>query len=364
MCALKKNFITLKIYIYNVKAMCKNIFRGDILKIDKVTISDVAKELDVSSISVSRALSGRAGVGDELRNKILNKAKEMGYFKIKSSDDIKILVLHQKPFVQDTSNYSHMVQGIEKSIQKLGCEYDLEFVDKHHQEELYLPYKIQKGSKFDGIIFIGRFKSKYVEFISKQIKNQIFYTGYSPSVDCDSVWYNFNNGGYKQCEYLIKKGHKKIGFLGNSSVYKNKEKVLGITSALEDYELQIKNEFFIYDENFEDRILKLIKNENAPTAIICQWDYTAIKLIKFLHDNGVKVPEDISIIGSGNTEISSLSIPALTTLELNIDYACETAVALILKRINNQDKPYENITINSVLIERDSVQDIRCNQRK
>jgi len=82
------------------------------------------------------------------------------------------------------------------------------------------------------------FNSEYLSFISTKIKNQVFFTGYSPSFDCDSVWYNFNNGGYKQCECLIKNGHTKIGFLGNSSVYKNKEKVLGITSALEDYKFK------------------------------------------------------------------------------------------------------------------------------
>ncbi|WP_160688032.1 LacI family DNA-binding transcriptional regulator [Clostridium sp. C2-6-12] len=322
---------------------------------NKVKISDIAKELEISAISVSRALSGKSGVGEELRNKIISKAKEMGYFKEKLKEEIKILVLHQKPFVQDTSNYSHMVQGIEKAIQKSGSEYDLEFVDKEHQEELYLPYKLQKGVDFDGIIFIGRFNSNYVEFISSKVKNQVFYTGYSPSFNCDSVWYNFNNGGYKQCEYLIKKGHKKIGFLGNSSVYKNKEKVLGITSALEDYELPIKDEFFIYEENFEEKMLNLISDKTGPTAIVCQWDYTAIKLIKFLYEKGIKVPDDISVIGSGNTEMSSLSIPALTTLELNIDYACEVAVELLFKRIKNPEKPFENITINSVLVERDSV---------
>ena len=325
------------------------------MKIDKIKISDIAKTLEVSTISVSRALAGQPGVSDELRNKILIRAKEMGYFKVKNIEDIKILVLHQKPFVQDTSNYSYMVQGVEKAIQNVGCEYDLEFVDKQCQDKLYLPNKIGKGINFDGIIFIGRFNSDYVDFISDKVKNQVFYTGYSPSFDCDSVWYNFNNGGYKQCEYLIKNGHTEIGFLGSSSIYKNKEKVLGITSALEDYQLLIKDEFFIYEENFEEKITKLINRKDGPTAIICQWDYTAIKLIKFLYENGIKVPEDISIIGSGNTEISSLFIPALTTLELNIDYACESAIALLLKRISKPDKPYENITINSILIERDSI---------
>ena len=330
-----------------------------LLKIDKITISDIAKALEVSAISVSRALSGQSGVSDELRSKILIKAKEMGYLKAKNNSDIKILVLHQKPFIQDSSNYSHMVQGIEKAIQAVGCEYDMEFVDKDHQDKLYLPNKITKGISFDGIIFIGRFNYEYVNFITEKIKNQVFYTGYSPSFDCDSVWYNFNNGGYKQCEYLIKNGHREIAFLGNSSIYKNKEKVLGITSALEDYQLPIRDEFLIYiEENFEEKVTELISREDRPTAIICQWDYTAIKLIKFLYEKGIKVPDDISVIGSGNTEISSLTIPALTTLELNIDYACESAVALLLKRINKPDKPYENITINSTLVKRDSVKNL------
>ena len=328
------------------------------MKVDKVKISDIAKALEVSTISVSRALSGQPGVSEELRSKIVVKAKEMGYFKARNNENIKILVLHQKPFVQDTSNYSHMVQGIEAAIQKQNCEYDFEFVNKERQDDLYLPYKIQKGTSFDGIIFVGRFNNEYVNFISTKIKNQVFYTGYSPSFDCDSVWYNFNNGGYKQCECLIKNGHTKIGFLGSSSVYKNKEKVLGITSALEDYELPSREEFFIYEENFEDKITELISGKDAPTAIICQWDYTAIKLIKFLHEKNIKVPDDISVIGSGNTDISSLIIPALTTLEPNIEYACEVAVTLLLKRINSPSKPYENITINSVLVERDSVRNI------
>jgi len=331
------------------------------LKGDKVKISDIAKALEISTISVSRALSGQSGVGDELKNKILNKAKEMGYFKSKSNDDIRILVLHQKPFVQDTSNYSYMVQGIEKAIQKVGCQYDLEFLGKDRQEKLHLPCKINKGINYDGIMFIGRFNSEYVDFIATKIKNQVFYTGYSPSFDCDSVWYNFNNGGYKQCEYLIKKGHKEIGFLGDSSVYKNKEKVLGITSALDDYKLPIRDEFFIYEENFEEKVSQLISSKVAPTAIICQWDYTAIKLVKLLYEKGIKVPEDISIIASGNTEMSALFIPAITTLDLNIDYSCEVAVTLLLKRISRPDKPHENITINSILIERDSTKSIDLN---
>lgn len=329
------------------------------LKNNKIGISDIAKALNISTMSVSRGLSGKNGISEDLRNKIEQKAKEMDYLKQKNDATINILVLHQKPFIQDNSNFSTMVQGMEKAVQQTKVEYSIEFVDKINQNNIYLPCKLSKGNSFDGVIFIGRFNEAYTQYIKQKIKNQVFYTGYSPSYDYDSVWSNFNNGGYKQCEYLIKKGHRNIGFIGNTDFFRNKERLLGITSALEDYKIPIREELLLNsDIDSEKNIIDLIKKDVKPTAIICQWDFTAIKLIKFLHENGISVPHDISVIGSGNTEMSTLCLPSLTTLDLHIEYSCEVAVALLLKRIANSHKPSENIAINSTLIERDSVKSI------
>lgn len=325
------------------------------MKNSKISISDIAKELNISTISVSRALAGQCGVSEDLRSKILSKAKEMGYSKFKSNKDLNILVLHQKPYVQDNSNFSSMVQGIEKSLQKNDISYNVEFIDKENQDKLFLPSKLSKGYTFDGAIFIGKFDKKYIEFITPKIKSPVFYTGYSPSYDYDSVIFNFNNGGYKQCQHLISKGHKRIAFIGNTGFFRNKERLLGITSALEDYKIEIDNNLFINSNvDLNESILTWVKDEK-PTAIICQWDYTAIKLIKLLHENGISVPNDISIIGSGNTEMGTLCFPSLTTLDLNIEYSCEVTVNLLLKKISNPNKPNESISINSRLIERESV---------
>lgn len=331
---------------------------------NKTTISDIATALDISAISVSRALSGKTGVGEELREKILLKAKEMGYMKTTNKNTYKILVLHQRPLGQDNSNFAYMIQGIERALQNMDIDYHTEFVDRNSQDKMQLPYKLLKDNDFNGIIFIGKFNNAYVDFLKQKVKNHIFYTGYSPSCDFDSVWFNFNNGGYKQCEYLIKNGHKDIGFLGMRSIlFRNKEKVLGITSALEDYEIPIRTDFFTYieenfEENFETSVMNLLSAKNKPSAIICQGDFIAVKLINLLYKKGIRVPEDISIISSGNTEMSSLTLPSLTTLDLNIEYSCEIAVELLLKRINNPDKPYESITINSTLISRESVKNL------
>ncbi|MGH4122508.1 MAG: LacI family DNA-binding transcriptional regulator [Clostridium sp.] len=328
---------------------------------NKTTISDIASALDISAISVSRALSGKIGVGEELREKILIKAKEMGYIKSINKNAYKILVLHQRPLLQDNSNFAYMIQGIQRALQNKDISYHTEFVDKNNQDKMQLPLKLLKENNFNGLIFIGKFDDNYVNLLKEKIKSYIFYTGYSPSCDVDSVWFNFNNGGYKQCEYLIKKGHIDIGFLGRRSIlFRNKEKVLGITSALENHEIPIRSEFFTYieenfEENFETSVMNLLRMKNRPSAIICQGDFIAVKLINLMYKQGIKVPEDISIISSGNTEMASLTMPTLTTLDLNIEYSCEIAVELLLKRINNPDKPCESITINSTLIPRESV---------
>lgn len=330
------------------------------MKPEKIKMSDIAKALHISTISVSRALAGQGGVSDELRNTILLKASEMGYLKPKSPSDYKILVLHQKPFIQDNSNYSHMLQGIEKALQKVGCKYDTEFADKGCQVKLILPNKIGWGSHYDGVLYIGNFESSYVDFLSQKIRNHVLYTGDSFSNDSDSVWYNFSHGAYKQCEYLVQNGHERIGYAGNTKSYAGKEKLLGIISNLEKHGLPVKKDFFIStDENFEEKISELICKDEHPTAIICQWDFTAIKLMHYLHEKGIQVPNDISVVGSGNTEMASVCIPALTTLELHIDYACETAVGLLLKRLQAPKKPSEHIQIDSTLVERDSVKSLR-----
>lgn len=331
---------------------------------NKTTIADIASALDISAISVSRALAGKIGVGEDLREKILLKAKEMGYIKTTNQNAYKILVLHQRPLLQDNSNFAYMIQGIERALQNMNISYHTEFVDKENQDKMQLPYKLLKESNFDGMILIGKFNDNYIGFLKQKVKNHIFYTGYSPSCDVDSVWFNFNNGGYKQCEYLIKKGHRDIGFLGSRSIlFRNKEKVLGITSALEDYEIPIIPEFFTYieensEENFEVSVMNLLLAKSKPSAIICQGDFIAVKLINLLYKKGIKVPENISIISSGNTEMASMTIPSLTTLDLNIEYSCCIAVELLLKRINDPDKPCESITINSTLVPRESVKDL------
>ena len=222
-----------------------------------------------------------------------------------------------------------------------------------------LPTRIGKGIRYDGAIIIGNFSKSYVEFLSGKIPHTVSLTGYTNAKGGDSVWYNFNLAGYQLCEYLIQKGHRKIGYVGNNRNYASKEKTQGIISALEDYGIPVVEKYLTYsEEDFEKYVFPDILEGHGPTGLVCQKDYTAIKLLQFLHGHGIRVPNDISVVGYGNTEMSALCIPALTTMELHIDYACEMAVALLTKRLHRPLKPNESIAVDSTLIERDSVRPI------
>ncbi|WP_066019748.1 MULTISPECIES: LacI family DNA-binding transcriptional regulator [Clostridium] len=325
------------------------------MKYKKTTISDIAKSMNVSSITVSRALRGEDGVSKELRDKIIYKAKTLGYHKPKNN--VNILILHEKTNLQDNPNFNLTLQCMETELQKRGAEYSIEFIPKDKQNRKEIPCKILKGNVFDGILFIGRFNIDYMNFLKSKVECQVLYGNYLPSLECDTVRFNAVNLGYKQCKYLLLNGHKNIGFAGNLSFYTLNEKILGMQAAMDEYGLKVNKNFFVNSKSndLEKNLLKMLSLKNKPTAIICQGDLTAMKIIKLLHENNFKVPDDVSIIGKGNQEVCAISIPALTTIDINIEYSCKSIIDLIINRINNPKKPYENITINGFLVERDSV---------
>lgn len=323
------------------------------MKTGKPKMSDIAKALHISDISVSRALSGQEGVSAQLREKVLRTAGEMGYFKPKSRADTHVLVLHQKPFVQDNGNYSHMIQGVEKALQDVGCTYDIEFVDKENQEKPRLPVRLQKGVSYDGALLIGHFEPAFVAQLGGHIPHAVYFTGCQLSDHCDGVWYHFSGGAYELCRHLFENGHRKIGYVGSRGTITG-QKLLGVASALEDRGLALDGDHIFYGEDSYGRLEELLR-AGGLTAVVCRGDHTAVRLIQYLYQRGIRVPEQLSVVGSGNSEMSSLCSPALTTMELHIGYACEAAVELLLRRLARPDKPAENICIAGTLVERDSV---------
>lgn len=328
-------------------------------KDNRVTISSIAELLDVSAITVSRALANQPGVSDELRKKIIKTAKDLGYKRCRSRAKISVLLLIRRRYVADHSNFSQLVEGIEACVKDFEAELTLEFVDAEKQSELVLPYNLTRGKRYDGVILLGKFTDEYALNVQQTVPHIVIINGRSDSLKCSYVFYNYSRMGFSAAEYLIGKGHTHISLIGMDDSYGRVMRCFGMQRALEKHGIHF-NQANIIDskEDLSESIKALIDNHNLPTAFICQSDRIALKLIKLLHEYGFSVPEDVSVIGSGNADISSMTIPAITTFEINIQTVCQTAVNMLFAHINNADEVYRTILVDNSLVERDSVSEL------
>ncbi len=322
----------------------------------KVTIAQIAEALGVSSISVSRALSGSPGVGDELRERIHNKAQELGYKRGKKTKRKNVLLLIQRKFEPDSSNFSLLVQSLEHYIHELGMGFSMEFVERSKQEENVLPVNLGKGHRFDGIILLGQFVASYAVLIQKQVPAMVILNGTSDQVDADFVYFDFHRSGYHATQHLLDKGHTKIGLIGVEGRFNTCQRLNGYRKALAQAELEVDRNYVIdAHEGLEEGIEDMIRANNLPSAFVCNSDRTAIRLIKHLHERDIAVPGQVSVIGSGNMEIASWVIPSLTTFDLNLDHACQMAAQRLLTRIEQPEAPEVTIFVNPDFVERNSV---------
>lgn len=329
----------------------------------RVTINDIATSLNISAISVSRALANQPGVSNELRKKIVNKARELGYKRSKCNAKISILVLIRRRYIADQSNFSHLVENLESHIKKVGAEFTLEIVDSEKQDELVLPYHLSHGKRCDGVILLGKFEDDYAHYVQQSVPHLLILNGGSDLLECNYVYYNFSRMGYRATEYLVNKGHTKIGYLGLNGTHSRSLRFYGVHKALQKFNLDIDQKFVINTkEDYPTHINKLIKNHDLPSAFICHSDRIALKLVKLLYENGISVPQDVSVVGSGNTDMSSITIPALTTFEVNIPHVCEVAVTTLIDQINEKTKVCRTIYVDSFLVERDSVRELSAGE--
>lgn len=329
----------------------------------KVTISQIAELLDVSSITVSRALANQPGVSDELRQTIIAKAKELGYKRCKSCQKASILLLIRHRYTADHSNFSQLVEGVQAEVHQKGSDLTIEFVEAEKQHQLILPNSLTKGQRFDGVILLGKFEDQYAHKVQQIVPSLVIINGGNDTLRCNYIYFNYSRIGYLAAEHLIKKGHTRIGYIGLDQSHSCEWKYYGMLSALAKHGMTVDDRFVLNSkDDLTGRLESLVTAGELPTAFICQSDRIALKLIKMLHEYQIAVPDQVSVIGSGNSEMSTISIPELTTFETNIPTVCQLAVATLFDQINGKVQVCRTIYVDAELVERDSVRDLSAKE--
>ncbi len=318
--------------------------------------------------SVSRTTIRKAI--DELESEgFLNRQSGRGTFVAKSNIGIKsktgnILFMRcvhsdidkSTSKVKDDIFYPQILAGVEKasSENNYHCFYKIVNEKKFREEE------IEKAIKnCDGIVCAELHSESFLECLKKTSKPVVLICPSVKDTKFDVVEIDNLEGAIKAVNYFIRGGHKKIAFIGGSEEsIASKERKEGYLRILNQYDLAVNHSYILsYGWRLEDgynAVLDLLKEKTIPTAIFAASDLLAIGAINAIKDSGYKVPDDISVIGFDDIEMSSQIRPALTTIAVNKQAMGQEAAKLIFKCLkDNRDYPIK-VSIPTVFRERHS----------
>ncbi len=326
----------------------------------KVTIYDVAKEAKVSIATVSKVLNQTGRISDKTKRKVLKVIEELDYrpnmmasaLMGKQTKTIGLLI-------PDLANpfFSELARSIEDRGQELGYNLVMCSTDyKMEKENKYLTLLKQKN--VDGFILASGFENldKVEELIKQDIPVAIVARDF-PMFPVNAVALDDFMGGYQAASYLINLGHKKIGVIARN-VWSNRERLRGFKQALKENKLEFSTDFeFIEGSSVEEgksMAHKYLSGSNVPSAIFACNDLLAAGAIQAAKENGLNVPEQLSVIGFDNTIIARIVEPPLTTIAQPIQNMGEQVMDLIVSLIEGDQKEKIRLTLLPTIVERGS----------
>ena len=331
-----------------------------------VTMSDIAAELGCSTVTVSKALSDKDGVSERLRQKIKQKANDMGYrFSYVSKNDRQALthnigVLVAKRFINDASAFYWVVyRSIVELLQKQSYYGIMEVVPESDERSGTVPSSVSEG-KVDGVIVLGQFADVYVEKMMMQNIPVVFLDFYSSRSDVETVLSDNFFGAYTLTNHIIAKGHRKIGFVGTITATSSiQDRYMGYYKSLLEHGITLRDDWVIGDRDNEGLSYQSFRlPDEMPTAFVCNCDRIAHQLINQLKSMGYRVPEVISVVGYDNHIYSTISTPRITTMDVNSNRMSSEAVEIMVKKIRDNNYRCGRILVTGKLVERDSVKDL------
>lgn len=311
----------------------------------EVRLEHIAEEVGVSIVTVSNALNGRKGVSKELRDKIQSAAERMGYHMTKAEGRKKTkisrigVVVAERYVKQFPSLYMDMYMRIAQELNKKGSMSILEVVDEGRERMLH-GFVSFLTEEIEGIILIGEMSRDYVLKVRKEYDVPIVCVDFYdvlPGMDyivCDSF------GGTEQLtELVLNAGCRKVMFVGNPKATGSiMDRYLGYCKALEKRGIEVRPEDVILDRISDgyDYKLKVELPEIIPDAFVCNCDRTANILIDQLLERGIRIPEEVSVVGFDHYYSDVHEGICLTTYENDQRAVAQISVNTILKRIEGQ----------------------------
>jgi DNA-binding LacI/PurR family transcriptional regulator len=345
-----------------------------ISKKKQTTLSDIATTVGVAPMTVSRVLNQNGYVSEETRNRVLNVAKEMNYrrnglarsLKRQRTDTIGLVL-------GDISNpYStELARAVRDAA--TAKNYNLFIcISEHSAEEDIAAFESLTSHSVDGLIVATRANDSGDEYLKSIVENNVpvvaigrdFYHKQIDYISADNL-----HGGYEATQHLIDLGHQRIGFIGATLANEAKLKRLqGYLNALEKHGIEIDERLvtgrreartgvpgYSTEKIGYEGMKRLLSLPNRPTAIFARNDFTAIGAMTAIKEAGLRIPQDIAIIGFDDIPLAVHMSPSLSTVRQPMRLQGEIAAEMLLRRIESDESLLrEEKILNCELIIRES----------
>ena len=335
------------------------------MKSGLVTIKDLARELKISASTVSRALKNHPDISEETKRAVHELAQKRNYqpnavalsLKRRRSNTIGVIIPEIVHYF-----FSSVISGIEDVAYDAGFNVIICQSNERYEREV-ANTKTLLASRVDGLLVsISKETDDYKHFYNLRENNvpMVFYDRIVPGLQADQVIIDDFDAAYRVTRHLIDSGRKYIAhFAGPQKLLIGQNRKDGYIKALRESGFKIDQGLIIEADTFEKARLaamRLINEKRKFDSIFAVNDLTAIGAMQTIQKKGIKIPEDVAIVGFSDGRFSGITDPTLTSVDQHGYEMGSIATQMLLKRILSDDTeyPFETKILNANLIIRGS----------
>lgn len=338
----------------------------------KTTLKDIAEKAGVSISTVSRVINDDQDkpISDETRKLVWKYVKELGYSKNNRKKSIKRntkkigYILNNTPNIYNHPYFSVILNSIETELKKTGYSLGFSFAEDDIKKEAIRHQIITEEA--DGLIIIAEYiDEELTAKIRENFENIVSINYLQTDLKSDVICIEMKKAGYNATKFLIDKGHSRIAFIGGTLTVELPEltyesRYQGFEKAMREARLNINREWvrdgdWTLDGGYIE-MKKILSSGDLPTAVFTASDLMAIGAMRAIHESGLVVPTDISVISFDDIDMAKYTNPQLTTIHVPKEEIGRLAVKLLMDQINgnNPDFPIK-VVVPTELVIRGSV---------
>lgn len=327
-----------------------------------VSIKDIAAKVGLSPSSVSRILNGKQNINSEKRDYIKKVARDLGYVPNRAARSMVM----KKTFtvgivIPDMFNMfqRQLFSIIEHQLEYSGYHTLFFFVKNRSSSEEECLNKI-KGELLDGLILLHEIRNqKFYEYCNNAHIPTVLSTFTMPNLDFPSIHVHEEVAAYEAMLHLINLGHHSIAMINCKTFSFGKQRAEGFFKALEEINIPRDLSIVSWAKSYSSEAglyatRELLLRRKDFTAIFAATDELAIGAIRALQDAGIRVPQDVSVVGFDDIEIASYYCPRLTTIRQPLQDMGERTASLLHHSINNDELEQKYVILPHELIIRES----------